>query len=116
MTKLPAAEARATKLGNPSNLIKASSDRHSAIGIEANVARATKRHVDSDGVRTAVFVQSAAGKRAPFQALARCYCWSSRLAIAVYVHIRTAAGGVSSECNRNPTAAHICRRKTGQRK
>jgi hypothetical protein len=40
------AEARGTKVGNPTNLITASADRGAAIGNAANVARATRRLVD----------------------------------------------------------------------
>jgi hypothetical protein len=44
--ELADAKARENKLGNPFNLIKASADRCSAIGIAANVEHTTKRHVD----------------------------------------------------------------------
>src|SRR3954452_6950445 len=34
-----------------------------------------------------------------------------RLAIAVYIHKRTAAGSIVTECDRDPTVAHIVRVK-----
>lgn len=48
------AEARGTKVGNPTSLITASADRGAAIGNAANVARATRRLVDLKPVIRAI--------------------------------------------------------------
>ena len=48
------AEAHGTKVGNRTNLIKASADRGTVIGNAANVARATKRLVDLEPVIRAI--------------------------------------------------------------
>ena len=52
--ELATAKARGTALDNPAYLIKAGTHRRGEVGIAANVARATKRHVDLEPVIRAI--------------------------------------------------------------